>query len=205
MAFVIDDQGFVLLNAPFDPKTCNYWVDGEDGDMGSFIIDSIPEYLVRVGLEYRTPEKIITILVPKLGTTPPVKCDNDATLINALLAFYDGKYYSFVGGVADINFVEKINSLAVAGREIGLISTTLTVVFPFTFNDVPIGEVKAFRYDLPYPGAPGMKRMEVLFYLADANWLTTSGFTIEIDSTESLTGIIVEYSFIQKSTIPLPS
>lgn len=106
MSFNIDDQGFLGLNVPFDSKLCNYFVDGEDGDIGSFIIESIPQYLERVSYEYRTPQNTITIILPKQGFYPESKCLNNTVTINTLLSSYESKNYAFVGGLKNINFIE---------------------------------------------------------------------------------------------------
>jgi len=105
MAFPIDDQAIISLSLPFDTKTCGYWVDGEDGDVGKFVIDTVGDYLARITFKYRTAEKAVTILVPKTGD-PDRRCDNVPETISALVSYYKGKQYAFVGGLADENFIE---------------------------------------------------------------------------------------------------
>lgn len=105
MAFTIDDQALIALSLPFDTKLCNYWVDGTDGDVGMFVIDTIPEYLSRINQKYRVAEIGITVLLPKTGT-PAQRCDNIPATISTLLANFEGKQYAFIGGLDDENFKE---------------------------------------------------------------------------------------------------
>lgn len=94
----ISTQRLTLLPTPFDAKRCNYYVDGSN-----IVIETIAEYLVRVSSTIRdTP--LISILYPKegytsLGTYPIGD-------FNTILANFDSLFYSFVGGVLDVNFVQ---------------------------------------------------------------------------------------------------
>jgi hypothetical protein len=78
------------------------------------------------------------------------------------------------------------------GRLTDIQSAEVSVTFTRPFLNVPIGlsNLKAYRWVDGYI-------QDVLFTYPSETWLTNSGFTIIIHETESLTGIIIEYNFIE--------
>ena len=97
----ITTQRLLLLPTPFDAKRCNYYTDGSN-----IVIETIPEYLTRVYAGIRDTD-IVTILTPKqgytsLGTYP-------ISTFSTILANFDVKFYAFIGGLANGNFIEIIN------------------------------------------------------------------------------------------------
>lgn len=97
----IINQRLVLLPTPFDAKRCNYYVDGSN-----IVIETIAEYLVRVYSAIRDTD-IVTVLTPKigyvsLGTYP-------LSTFSTVLANFDVKFFAFIGGLGDGNFVEVLN------------------------------------------------------------------------------------------------
>lgn len=90
-------QRYTLIPTPFDSKRTNCYVDGSN-----IVIETIAEYLTRVTADIRDTF-IVTIMLPKdgysAGTFP-------IATFSTILADFDFKLYGFVGGLADINFVE---------------------------------------------------------------------------------------------------
>lgn len=102
----ITSQRLLLLPTPFDAKRSNYYVDGSN-----IVIETIPEYLIRVYSGIRDTD-IVTILIPKsgyssLGTYP-------ISTFSTILANFNVKFYAFIGGLADSNFIEVINGNNIA-------------------------------------------------------------------------------------------
>lgn len=97
----IGDTFFPLLPTPFDSKLCNYYYSGSN-----IIIETIAQYKTRVSINYRTPGVIIAMLIPKVGYTllPSYPMSSFASV----LSNFDFKYYTYSGGVADINFIELV-------------------------------------------------------------------------------------------------
>lgn len=75
-----------------------------------------------------------------------------------------------------------------------LSSRTLTVTFDTAFTDTPVGWIKVYRMEAT--GEGGYREYEVLWDYATAVKVTTTGFSILINSSESLTNIVVEYQFV---------
>jgi len=72
---------------------------------------------------------------------------------------------------------------------------TITVVFNAAFLAIPITSKFEVYRNAPYGG--GYKRKDVLFTHAES-WPDLTGFEIEIDSREDLTGVIIEYIFLEQ-------
>lgn len=79
-------------------------------------------------------------------------------------------------------------------RLTGLSSRTVTVTFGTAFSSIPVGDVKCYRmYEQP-DGT--YQKQDVIWGFPNANQPTISGFTLEISADESLTDVIVEYSYM---------
>jgi len=79
-------------------------------------------------------------------------------------------------------------------RLTGLSSRTVTVEFGIAFTSIPVGDVKCYRmYEQP-DGT--FQKQDVIWGFPDANQPTLAGFTLDISTDESLTGIVVEYSYM---------
>ena len=73
---------------------------------------------------------------------------------------------------------------------------TITVVFKIPFDAIPImSKFEVYRYNETVPGK--FSRKTVKTYLSGSSWLDANGFTIEIEANEDLTGVIIEYIFIE--------
>lgn len=101
------DSFKLVINSPLDAKVCNYFREGAE-----MKIESIAQYLSRMEIIYRTPGVLVTILLPKNGYTPPLDGSgyinygvNDFPLI---IQNFEIKYYTFVEGIANENFVEVV-------------------------------------------------------------------------------------------------
>lgn len=79
-----------------------------------------------------------------------------------------------------------------AGRLSGLGSRSVAVTFGTAFTGTVIDRVKVYRYFDPSPGET--VREEVRFY--DLS-VTLTGFTLEIDPDEPLSGIIIDYNMLE--------
>lgn len=117
----IINQRLILLPTPFDAKRCNYYVDGSN-----IVIETIAEYLIRVYADIRDTD-LVTILAPKIGYTSlgtyPV------ATFSTVLSNFDVKFYAFIGGLADINFIEVINGSNVV-KEYNALLTQVGVASP---------------------------------------------------------------------------
>ena len=79
-------------------------------------------------------------------------------------------------------------------RLTGLVSRTVTVAFGIAFSSIPVGEVKCYRmYEQP-DGT--FQPQDVIWGFPDVNQPTLSGFTLEISTEESLTGVVVQYYYL---------
>lgn len=78
-------------------------------------------------------------------------------------------------------------------------SHTVNVEFKNEFTAIPagMGNLKIYRL-APEEGEYILA--DVLFSFPSLTWLTTTGFTVKINPTEDLTGIFIDYTFIQKTT-----
>jgi len=77
-------------------------------------------------------------------------------------------------------------------RLTNLSSASVSVVFGSAFSSVPTGEVRVYRMD-PMDG--GYIRQMVNWVFDDINQPSTTGFNLTINSSESLTGVVLEYNF----------
>jgi hypothetical protein len=79
-------------------------------------------------------------------------------------------------------------------RVTGLISRTFIVVFGVEFDAIPVTSVLSV-YRMVEIETNKWVRQDVQYYFNSANWLTATGFTLYIETAESLTGVVVEYKF----------
>lgn len=75
----------------------------------------------------------------------------------------------------------------------GLASKTVTVEFESEFSSTPIGWIKVYRMTEMPNGT--YREQDVLWGHTTSTKVSTTGFVIQIDDSESLTGVIVEYEF----------
>lgn len=80
----------------------------------------------------------------------------------------------------------------------GLSSRTVTVTFDVPFDNVPIGldNLKVYRWQQVVAGK--WRARDVQYYFTSSGSLTSTGFSLEIETTESLTGVIIEYLFFER-------
>lgn len=78
-----------------------------------------------------------------------------------------------------------------AGKLSSLSSRSVSKVFGTAFTSTVIDDVRAYR---EISGGGGTVREPVLFF--DLS-VTLSGFTLEIDPSENLAGVIVDYKFLE--------
>lgn len=70
---------------------------------------------------------------------------------------------------------------------------TITITFSAEFPIIPLTtRFKVYRFAQVVPGK--YRRKDVPYYQA-VDWLTITGFEIEIEADEDLTGVIIEYKF----------
>lgn len=98
----ISDSLYILVPSLIDAKLCNFYYVGLD-----IKIETVEEYLTRVPVGYRTPGALVTILLPKDGYSAGTFASDE---FGTVLQNFDNKYYTFVGGLGDINFSEVILS-----------------------------------------------------------------------------------------------
>jgi len=76
-----------------------------------------------------------------------------------------------------------------------LASRTVSVTFETAFTSRPLIRTwRVYRVAETYTGS-GVYRMKDVLYSHAAAWLTTIGFDIDIDTSEDLSGIIIEFEF----------
>jgi hypothetical protein len=94
---------------------------------------------------------------------------------------------------------EILSSVSISTTKVGklsdLSSRSVTVVFDTPFASSSIKEhVEVYRYK----SEGGVyEREDILYHFASAGWFSTTGFSLVIEDSEDLTGIIVSYEFIQ--------
>jgi len=80
-------------------------------------------------------------------------------------------------------------------RETGLASRSIAVTFGAAFTGVPVTvALRVYRITAVVSGK--YRFQDVSWYHATATPVTATGFELEIETSESLTGIILEYHFI---------
>lgn len=100
-----------LLPTPLDAKLCNWFQI-----INSIKVETIVEYLDRLKLitdGYRSAGVPVTVLIPKTEYEADfITCDGTYVIadFSAALTNFDIKYYTFIGGLADENFVEILQS-----------------------------------------------------------------------------------------------
>lgn len=95
------DPRVVAVPTILDAKLCNYYLDVDTSEV---VIETISEYLARVISGHRSAGAQVTILLPKIGYSPLGRYaleDYEYALTN-----YDIRYYTFVGGMEDSEFVQ---------------------------------------------------------------------------------------------------
>lgn len=70
----------------------------------------------------------------------------------------------------------------------------VTVAFDSDFTNKPIGWIDIYRYR---PRNGKFVKANVLINYDSEDWLTISGFSINIDASESIDGIILEYYYTE--------
>lgn len=77
------------------------------------------------------------------------------------------------------------------------VSRNVSVSFETAFTSRPLIRTwRVYRVAETYTGS-GVYRMKDVNYTHAENWLTTTGFDIDIDTDENLTGVIIEYEFAE--------
>jgi len=93
----INSQRLPIIPVPFDNKRTNCYIDGSN-----IVIETISEYLARVTATIRDTF-IVTMLIPhdgySAGTFP-------ISSFSSVIANFDTKLYTFIGGLGDINFTD---------------------------------------------------------------------------------------------------
>ena len=102
MAVNVSDSRNALIASPLDTKLVNYYIDEYSGN---YIIETISDYLTRIEFEHRFSGVIVSVLVPKVGTTPNMSYVTTEDF-SIGLNYFDIKQYAFIGGLLDENFVE---------------------------------------------------------------------------------------------------
>lgn len=80
---------------------------------------------------------------------------------------------------------------------INLSSRTVTRNFICRFEELPVGFVDVYRMTESSPGV--WERTPVTYTYNEENWLTAYGFEVQIDDSEDLTGVVVEYEYEQQT------
>jgi len=79
----------------------------------------------------------------------------------------------------------------------GLLSKTVDEIFNVPFSSTPQAvNFKVYRYYEVESGSGEYVRKDVTFSISGSGWITTTGFTIQIDADESLTGVYIDYLFM---------
>jgi len=134
----IFDPRVLQLPMPFDAKLCNYHLDT---DGYHFKIETIAEYLTRVDLYNRSMGVIVAMAIPKEGYSA------GSFPIDEIVTFsthFDNKWYSFIGGINDENFVELVftGNDVISGPGMDFITNTpVTLGLPSEVNSTTINEV----------------------------------------------------------------
>lgn len=83
------------------------------------------------------------------------------------------------------------------GRLTGLASASVSILFGTSFSAVPSGLANLKVYKFAEITSGKYEAQDVLYYFENSSPVTTDGFDLIIDSSESLTGVIVEYLFTE--------
>lgn len=79
-----------------------------------------------------------------------------------------------------------------------LVTRSVQIDFNTPFTDVPAGlsNLKVYRWQQVVTGK--WRARDVQYYFTSSGSLTSTGFSLEIETTESLTGVIIEYLFFER-------
>lgn len=92
-----------------------------------------------------------------------------------------------------ITFDDLLSSIHIeAGRLSSLASRSISVTFGTAFSSTVIDTINVYKESTPISGKT--IREEVRYYNLN---VTLTGFTLEIDSNEDLTGVIVDYKVME--------
>ena len=80
----------------------------------------------------------------------------------------------------------------VAGVLRELESRSVELVFPFSFPTIPVGRGNIYAYRQAEIDVGKIGDQSILIHTIE---VTTTGFSLEIDESEELTGIVIEYHF----------
>ena len=87
-------------------------------------------------------------------------------------------------------------SVTFVGKLTGLSSRSVSKTFSPAYSSLPaIVAFRVYRNEETYTGSGKYRMKDVLYDHSSAVWLTVSGFTLDIDSSESLIGVIIDYKF----------
>lgn len=85
-----------------------------------------------------------------------------------------------------------------AGKITDLTDRAVTIYFASEFAFSPIlVNLKVFRMVENIPTAGKWIKQDVLHYFDDDDWYVKTGFSLFIDDSEDLTGVIIEYCFTE--------
>lgn len=186
----VDASYFNYLNTPLDVKLCNFY-----HSLDQVIVETIPEYLARTTIYERVPGITVTILYPKDGYVIPASYP--ITTFKDFLSNFIVKQYAFIDGIEDDKFVELISNYHIESDTLtNLVSKTVTVTFKKPFkNKVTCVKLAVYRYDEVDPAK--FVYTNVVHYYTTNPFYDLTGFSLTIEVWEQLTGVIVDYCFIE--------
>ena len=119
-----------------------------------------------------------------------VEVMDEKSAIVSKAGFLDDDYFESV--IDEESGFNRIRPRYDAGILTGLASASVSVTFRTEYKNLPVGRKNIHVYRLVEPEAGLILDQDVLF---NSLVVTTTGFTLTIDASENLTGIIIEYFF----------
>lgn len=105
------------------------------------------------------------------------------------------KEYSTIKGVYQVNGgITLHREAATLLGDVDITDRAVNIEFGSPFNEFPFGWVEVYRMRST---STGWVKSNVLIKYPSEDWVTVNGFSLTIDPSESLTGVVLKYYFIE--------
>ena len=142
------------------------------------------------------------------GVYTPISNDDWAALTTEAMCYYNDMVDTGTGLIPLTGILEslqdQINTLQQSGEITNIFSRAISVSFTTPFSQIPVGRSNTYAYRSYVNPEGKITETNVLFWNQVVN---TTGFSLEIDADENLSGVIIEFSFLkatQRITTVIP-
>lgn len=126
-----------------------------------------------------------------------VQTMDEKSAVTSKAGYLDDEYFESV--IDEETGYNRIRPRFDAGILTGLSSASVSVTFRSEYKSTPVGRKNIHVYRVVEPETGIVLDEDVLHHSVA---VTTTGFTLTIDSSESLTGVVIEYLFTPQNKLP---